>query len=226
MVKEHSLSGKDTLWGEAALFSALFVVMAVWNHWSGERFLPSHPQLFHWIDGLIVQNVIWVLPVMLYLQCRQPTTKWQPEELMRNPFPWREELILACFCACVQNTIRLINYWGVEVYAPFRMAFIPRIIGPAFTEEVFFRGFLFNRMMAVWPAWGAVLGSSACFMLYHYPGLFTGMSVGELFCMRSLLLLTMGAVFALFLKRNQNLPSCMALHGFWNLLSYLFALYY
>lgn len=213
------------LWTEAALFTVLLAVTALWGQWSGEHFLPYAPELFYWADGLTVQSVIWVLPALLYLRCRRPPIRWQLEELVRSPFPLRDALMVACLFACAQNTIRLLVHADAVVYAPFRTVFIPVIIGAGVTEEFFFRGFLFNRMMAVWPAWAAVLGSSVCFLLYHYPELFIGMTVTELLCARSLLLLTMGTVFALLLKRTRNLPVCMLLHGFWNLLSYLFVLY-
>lgn len=210
---------------ELLLFAALLFVSAQWDlRWSAEFWIKSR-EITSAIDAAVIQNLIWLVPASLFLCCRNSALYWSPLELISSGFPWRDGVILTCLSLCAQHTIRSLVYGGIGVRFGFRPIFLLLALCVGIQEELFFRGFLLNRMMKAWNTAAAVLISGLCFVVYHYPQLFFGASPIELFSLRSVQIFVMSAVFSAAVIKSRNIVVAIWLHTFWNLLSYLFGLY-
>jgi membrane protease YdiL (CAAX protease family) len=154
-----------------------------------------------------------LLPGLLLLGGSLLLCRWAP---LRPPFPWgAPRRPLGLWIALPLGLLVLVFDLGW-----------PRLAGPGagtlaavalvtiipLSEELFFRGFLFDALARVLPRWVALLGSALIFGLLHLPqgalvqGLLLGLACG-----------------ALVIASGGLLPA-LALHVAWNALSVIVAL--
>ncbi len=94
------------------------------------------------------------------------------------------------------------------------------ILSPAtLVEEIYFRGFLLNKLWQTMSFWRANLASSSLFALIHFPGWFTlGNFASPLIVADVLGILIFGMVFGWIMKRTGSLWPAYVLHALNNLL--------
>ena len=216
---------KLSCWPELIFFEALFWLSAQWDVLGSTHFWIINREITSVVDATVIQSALWLIPTLLYLRCRNPALYWSPKDLVFSRFPWRDGVILSCLCLCAQQTIRLHAYESTMVRFGFQPIFLVLAFCTGFKEELFFRGFLLNCMLKKWSKRAAVIISSLCFVLYHYPQLFFGTSFMQVFSLRSVQIFVMSVVLSASVIKSRNITISIWLHTFWNLLSYLFGLY-
>ena len=93
------------------------------------------------------------------------------------------------------------------------------LLSPAtLVEEVFFRGFLLNKLWQSMGFWRANMASSSLFALVHFPGWFALDRALPLVATDTLGLLVLGMVFSWAMKKTGSLWTAYILHALNNLL--------
>lgn len=94
------------------------------------------------------------------------------------------------------------------------------ILSPAtLVEEIYFRGFLLNKLWQTMGFWRANFASSSLFALIHFPGWFAlGDFASPLIVADILGILIFGIVFGWVMKRTGSLWPAYVLHALSNLL--------
>ena len=168
------------------------------------------------VDSVAVKGAVWLAPLLLFR--RQLPLR----DAFRGSFPWMACMVILCIVTAFLHTVRLLN--GLQnTHVFFDPMYIVFSVSAGVIEELSFRGGFFRlheRQIGFWPA---ALVNGALFTLYHYSELLLGRWQG-LFSLRTLLLFAMGVIFCWMFKRWRNLELNMAVHTFWNIMSYLFCL--
>jgi len=209
--KKESLSLKHVF----ALFSFIFIV------WSFYRYLPQLLPL--WVEELILKPLVWLLPLFWLIRKIEKKTFSSLGLVKINIFPsiyWGVGLgLVFAFEGLITN---IFKYKGLELisldYPP--LVFLGLLflsLVTAFSEELVFRGYIFNRLWQIWnKEWLANLVSSILFVVIHLPiGIFVlGYTPGVMLAyFLFVFIFAFGSAFVF--GRTKNLISSILLHVFW-----------
>jgi len=209
--KKESLSLKHVF----ALFSFIFIV------WSFYRYLPQLLPL--WVEELILKPLVWLLPLFWLIRKIEKKTFSSLGLVRINIFPsiyWGVGLgLVFAFEGLMTN---IFKYKGLELisldYSP--LVFLGLLflsLVTAFSEELVFRGYIFNRLWQIWnKEWLANLVSSILFVVIHLPiGIFVlGYTPGVMLAyFLFVFIFAFGSAFVF--GRTKNLISSILLHVFW-----------
>jgi len=209
--KKESLSLKHVF----ALFSFIFIV------WSFYRYLPQLLPL--WVEELILKPLVWLLPLFWLIRKIEKKTFSSLGLVKINIFPsiyWGVGLgLVFAFEGLMTN---IFKYKGLELisldYSP--LVFLGLLflsLVTAFSEELVFRGYIFNRLWQIWnKEWLANLVSSILFVVIHLPiGIFVlGYTPGVMLAyFLFVFIFAFGSAFVF--GRTKNLISSILLHVFW-----------
>jgi membrane protease YdiL (CAAX protease family) len=199
-----------------ALFSLIFVF------WTIFRYFPEMVPL--WAEELVFKPLIWLLPTLWLVKKIEKRGFDSLGITAKNLFPslyWG--LGLGMVFALEGFLTNILKYHGLQLitldYTFFSfLGFLGLSFATAFSEEIVFRGYLFNRFWQVWKdEWLANLVTSLLFAVIHLPiGVFVlgyrpAAMMTYLFFI-FLYSLASGFVFA----RTRNLASSVLLHVFWS----------
>lgn len=200
----------------------VYLLWSLWRQWGAALLPPGAGSAL--LEAVVIKNVIWLLP-LLPAVLRTEETDWliPPRRAFAAPFPWLPCLALVCASLAFLYTVRLAAGEGNTIVF-FEAVFVALALCAGVTEELVFRGYLFNRQAAALGVPWAAAVNGALFALIHYPGLIWGRGWGELVSLRTLLIFVMGTVFCLAFAKWKNLALTMTVHTVWNLLSYWFGL--
>ncbi len=209
--KKETLSLKHVF----ALFSFIFIV------WSFYRYLPQLLPL--WVEELILKPLVWLLPLFWLIRKIEKKTFSSLGLVNINIFPsiyWGVGLgLVFAFEGLMTN---IFKYKGLELisldYSP--LVFLGLLflsLVTAFSEELVFRGYIFNRLWQIWnKEWLANLVSSILFVVIHLPiGIFVlGYTPGVMLAyFLFVFIFAFGSAFVF--GRTKNLISSILLHVFW-----------
>lgn len=201
------------------MYAFIFVV------WGFYRFLFKLPES---VEELFLKPIVWLLPLFIILL----REKGGPPRLAvfgeagwttKNLFPALYLSIgLGVLFAVEGALVNSIKYGGSFNFlkvVPNQTLFFSAIglsLVTAVSEETVFRGFMFNRLLAVLGEWRANLTTSVAWALVHLPitiFVFRYDSAGVL----TFLFLTFlfGAASAFVFARTGNVLSSVLLHVFW-----------
>lgn len=207
---------KPSLKHVLALFSYIFVL------WAFYRYFPEILPM--WAEELILKPLIWLPPtffIVLKVENKQLSSLGL---VKKNFFPsvyWG--IGLGMVYALEGFLTNALKYGGIQLsqlgYIPASFLWALLIsLATAITEELVFRGYLYNRLSQIWEKkWLANLVSSLLFVLIHLPiGVFVlGYTPGIMLAYLALVFIYAvgsGFVFA----RTQNITSSILLHVFWS----------
>lgn len=203
-------------------YLTVFLLWSAWRQW-GTTLLPPEPGSAV-LEAVVIKNLIWLLPLLpAVLKRREEGWLIRPRRLFAAPFPWLACVTLLCASAAFLHTVRIAT-GNLETIVLFDPVFVVLSLCAGVTEELVFRGYLFNRQAAVMGVSRAAALNGLLFALIHYPGLLWGREWGDLLSWRTLLIFVMGALFCWAFARWKNLALPMTVHTVWNILSYLFGL--
>lgn len=165
--------------------------------------------------------LIWIVPWLPLLR-QQEGWLVSAEEMFHVP-PTVPLVACLCLATAFLHTLRLLTGNGNTIVF-FDVFFLYLAVLAGITEEIAFRGLLFNRQAAAIGVSGAVILNGVLFALYHFSQIFWGEGVGELFGARGLLLFVMGMLFSMAFSRWHSLTLTIIVHTVWNFLAYSFSL--
>lgn len=205
-----------------ALYLLLLLLWSLWRQWGAALLPPGAGSAV--LESVVIKNLIWLLPLLpVVLRGKEGDWLIPPRRLFAAPFPWLPCVVLLCASAVFLHTVRIISGNGNTIVF-FEPVFVLLSLCAGVTEELVFRGYLFNRQAAALGVpWAAAL-NGLLFALIHYPGLLWGQGWGVLISLRTLLIFAMGVLFCLAFARWKNLALTMTVHTVWNILSYWFGL--
>ncbi|PIU02051.1 hypothetical protein COT66_02260 [Candidatus Shapirobacteria bacterium CG09_land_8_20_14_0_10_49_15] len=207
---QENLSVKHVLF----LFSLIFVC------WSTYRYFPEPPL---WLSELILKPVIWLLPTFWLVTQVEKKSLASLGLTSKNLLPaiyWGVGLgIIFALEGLITNILKYRGVNLVNLQYNFGQFLGVLLISwmTAFTEEVVFRGYIFNRLSEIWHReWRAGLVSAGLFALAHLPiGIFV-LSYNPLAMVAYLLFVfVFGFGSAFVFARSGNLVSSILLHFFW-----------
>jgi len=196
------------------LFSLIFVC------WSTYRYFPEPPL---WLSELILKPVIWLLPTFWLVTQVEKKSLASLGLTSKNLLPaiyWGVGLgIIFALEGLITNILKYRGVNLVNLQYNFGQFLGVLLISwmSAFTEEVVFRGYIFNRLSEIWHReWRAGLVSAGLFALAHLPiGIFV-LSYNPLAMVAYLLFVfVFGFGSAFVFARSGNLVSSILLHFFW-----------
>lgn len=203
-------------------YLTIYFLWSFWRQWGASLLPPGAGSAL--LEAAVIKNVIWLVP-FLPVCLRGREIDWLvPLRLMFSaPFPWLACAALLCTSAVFLHTVRIATgNWNTIVF--FEPVFVLLSLCAGVTEEIVFRGCLFNRQAVGLGIPRAAVLNGLLFAIIHYPGLLWGQGWGKLFSLRMLLLFAMGTLFCLAFAKWKNLALTMTVHTVWNILSYWFGL--
>ena len=206
------------------LSSGVFlVVLFVFSVWSLRVALVNFDTLSDLtLAGVLneaLRAVIFVGPVFLYLRYveKAPAPAFLRISRPHASFAWVLPLAAALFVVWYVLLDQIVGDGAISGVAPAVVLFT--ILSPAtLVEEVFFRGFLLNKLWQTMGFWRANMASSSLFALVHFPGWFALDRALPLVVTDALGLLVLGMVFGWAMKKTDSLWSAYTLHALNNLL--------
>lgn len=204
---------KETAVKHITLFSAYLLVV-----WGFYRFLFKLPEE---VEELLIKPLIWLLPV-LYLIKKEKVGLSSVGITSKNLFPSIYlSLALGVFFAIEGVIVNFIKYEGVEFAANLgRNAFGAALglsLATAISEEIAFRGYLFNRVWGVLgKEWSANLVTSFVWALIHVPIAIFWWELNLAGTIGLLILTTIFGIGSAFVfARTKNVFSSILLHILW-----------
>lgn len=208
---KENLSVKHVLF----LFSLIFIFWAVY------RYFPEPPL---WVSELILKPLIWLLPtfwLVTQVEKRSLASLGLTQEGLLPAIYWGIGLgIIFALEGLITNILKYrglnltdLNYTLGQFFGLLLISWVT-----AFTEEVVFRGYIFNRLKEIWhKEWRAGFASAALFALVHLPiGVFV-LGYSPLAMLAYLVLVFIfGFGSAFVFARSGNLVSSILLHFFWS----------
>ena len=171
----------------------------------------------------LVKCLLLVGPFLLALLFKKDGWLEPPGRMFCTSFPFVPFVAMLCGTVCFLYTVRIAN--GLqEVAVTWSWSFLLLSVSAGAIEELFFRGFFFNRTATSLGVWGAAFLNGAAFALYHYPELFVRLEFAGIPSLRFLMLFVVGVIFCLAFAKWRNLLLIIIVHTVWNLISYLWAL--
>lgn len=198
-----------------ALFSFIFIL------WSFYRYLPQVLPL--WAEELILKPVIWLLPTFWLLKKVEKRRFNSLGFNKQNLFPsiyWGVGLgLVFAFEGLITN---IFKYKGLHLVALdyslwFFVGLLSLSLVTAFSEELVFRGYIFNRLWQIWDKeWLANIVSSLLFVGIHLPiGVFVLGYTPMVMVAYLFFVFIFGFGSAFVFARTRNLISSILLHIFW-----------
>lgn len=200
-----------------------FVIFIVWAFYRASFLLPES------IDEFVIKPLIFVMPVLFL------TWIWENKPLKDLGLSFKAAGFLTDLYLGVVLGILLAveglmaNYfkYGKFSFMPIDALFSAGGIGlflllnlaTSFSEEVFARGYLFNRLYkATGEQFAAAVTSSVLFTLIHVPIMFTRLHLtGNALIFYPLSIFAMGMVNSYIFSLRGNLALPILIHTFWNM---------
>jgi membrane protease YdiL (CAAX protease family) len=204
---------KEIALKNSALLAAYLLIV-----WGFYRFLFKFPEE---IEELLIKPVIWLLPVLYFVRKEQKGLASLGITL-NNLFPSIYlSLFLGILFAVEGVFVNFIKYKGVDFGAnigqiPFWGA-LGISMATAISEEVAFRGFLFNRVWhAIGSEWRANILTSMVWAIVHVPVAVFWWELNLGATLGFLILTTIFAIGSAFVfARTRNVFSSILLHVLW-----------
>jgi uncharacterized protein len=214
--KRASRTGRLSLKHVFALFSFIFVVWAVY------RYLP--PIIPAWAEELILKPIVWLVPTFWLIGRVEKSTLSSIGLTMKNFFPsvyWGLGLGVVFVLEGLMTNIfkyKGLNLGIVDLQSTTFMNLLLLSWVTAFSEEVVFRGYIFNRLWQIWgDEWLANILSSFLFVLIHLPlGIFTLGYAPMILAIYLFFVFIYAFGSAFVFARSQNLVSSIILHVLWS----------
>lgn len=210
LLHKENLSTKHVFF----LFSLIFIF------WSIYRYFPEPPL---WVSELILKPIIWLVPtfwLVLKVEKRPLGSLGLTSQNLLPAIWWGLGLGLVFSLEGLLTNI--LKYRGLNLidwqYQPAQLLGILLISwATAFSEELVFRGYIFNRLREIWQwEWRAALVSAFLFTLIHLPiGIFV-LGYSPLAMVAYLVFVfVFGFGSAFVFSRSGNLVASILLHFFW-----------
>jgi len=199
-----------------ALFSYIFVV------WSIYRYFPEILPV--WVEEVILKPLVWLIPIFLLVKKTEKLPLASLGITKVNLFPslyWGIGLgVVFSLEGLLTNTLK---YGGLslEVFQYTPASFLGAVLlsfATAFSEEIFFRGYIFSRLWIIWKKeFLANLVSSLLFVLIHLPiGVFVLGYTPAVMLVFLFLVFIYGIGSAFVFARTGNIISSILLHVLWS----------
>ena len=204
---------KETAIKHSTIFAAYLLVV-----WGFYRFLFKLPEE---IEELVVKPIIWLLPVF-YLVKKEKLSLSSVGITSKNLFPAIYlALALGVVFAIEGVFVNFFKYGGINFGANIgKLAIFPSIglsFATAISEEISFRGYLFNRVLhALGSEWKANIITSLVWGIIHIPIAIFWWKLSITGLIGYLLLTTIFGVGSAFVfARTKNVASSILLHVLW-----------
>lgn len=204
---------KETAIKHATILTAYLLIV-----WGFYRFLFRLPDE---IEELIVKPIIWLLPVFYFVK-KEKASLSSLGITSKNLFPAIYfALALGTVFAIEAVIINFVKYGGLDFSANIGgkplLASLGISFATAFSEEISFRGYIFNR---VWTAfgkeWSANIVTSLAWALVHVPVAFFVWKLSFSSALIYLFLTTLFGIGSAFVfARTRNVFSSIFLHVLW-----------
>lgn len=199
-----------------ALFSFIFVFWAIYRYFP--EILPVE------VEELILKPVIWLIPTFWMVRKIENKPLSSLGLTKKNLFPsiyWG--LGLGIVFALEGLLTNLLKYGGLTLSASqlTPLAFLLALVvslATAFSEEIVFRGYIFQRLVWIWKKeWMASLVSASLFVAIHLPiGIFVlGYTPGVMLAFLALVFV-FGIGSAFVFARTKNIVASILLHVLWS----------
>ena len=198
-----------------ALFSFVFIF------WTFYRYLPEPPV---WVSELILKPIVWLVPTFWLIKKieKQPLTSVGITKKNLLPaFYWGIGLGIVFILEGLLTNVLAFKGFQLTTSEFSLLSFLGAIVlsfATAISEEIVFRGYIFNRLRHFWKkAWRANLLSSLLFVLVYLP-----VAIFVLGYTPWLMLVYLVFVFIFSLasgfvfSRTNNIVASILLHVFWS----------
>ena len=195
------------------MYALIFVV------WGFYRFLFKLPES---VEELFLKPIIWLLPLLFILKKERKDFRslgWTTKNLFPALYLSIGLGVLFAVEGALVNSIKYGGSFNFLKVVPSQSLFFSAIglsLVTAVSEETVFRGFMFNRLLAVLGEWRANLTTSVAWALVHLPitiFVFRYDPAGVLIFL--FLTFLFGAASAFVFARTGNVLASVLLHIFW-----------
>ncbi|MFZ5933224.1 MAG: CPBP family intramembrane glutamic endopeptidase [Patescibacteria group bacterium] len=203
---------------ETALKNATILASYLLIVWGFYRFLFKLPEE---IEEIIVKPIVWLIPVFVFLR-KERQGLGSIGITAKNLFPAVYfALGLGAFFVIESLIINFVKYEGLNFAANIGekplLAALGLSFATALSEEISFRGYLFNRVWyALGKEWPANIATSVVWGLVHVPIAFFVWKLQASSALVYLFLTTLFGVGSAFVfARTRNVFSSVLLHVLW-----------
>lgn len=211
ILHREKVSAKHVL----AVFSFVFII------WSFYRYLPEPPD---WVSELILKPFVWLLPTFWLIRKieKQPLSSVGITKKNLLPaFYWGIGLGIVFILEGLLTHVLAFKGFQLTTSEFSLLSFLATIVlsfATAISEEIVFRGYIFNRLWQIWKReWRANLLSSLLFVLIYLPvGIFVLSYTPWLMLVYLVFVFVFSLASGFVFSRTNNIVASILLHVFWS----------
>lgn len=208
------------------LYLLLFYgVWSLWEFWGKDAIdrAVENEFLAQWIKSGLIKNAVWTLPA-IWLAHRFQDDVYIP---LKTMFTSRVNILKYLLVFAGFTVYLLLGAWitnsRIAVSDGFRYRDLIIVLFVGITEEMVFRGWLLNFTVIENRTWGPVLLNAVLFLLIHFPiWIANGMFSDTFLSLNALCIPLLSIIFAWSFLKSKSLWIPIALHMYWDLLTFLF----
>ena len=211
---------------------AVIYYIALWVVWAGKVLVlePALEKMFSMnvvalITG-VIKLVIWVVPAGLLIRKYESELEVKPEEMFRmKKSDWKTLLIVALIMTAYVLFGAYSNFKRIAINPDFKSySLINKFLIVGITEEIVFRGFLFNATLKKFKNRDIAIAVNALmFLVIHFPiWLKDGAFISNFTNLGFLTIIFLSVLFSYYFAEKRTLVIPVALHMLWDLLVTVF----
>lgn len=173
----------------------------------------------------IVKIAIWAVPALILIHKYEADVEVSLKRMFTNNINLKKWIIVVPAFVIFNCVSSLINNGSIKVSENFDpLSLIGVVFIAGVTEEIVFRGFIFNGFSKLVSDGKAIVYSSALFTIIHFPSwIYKGYLSNPLeFISRCVSIFALGCVFGWIFSRSKNILPAMFAHILWNFMVCLF----
>ncbi|MGB1252931.1 MAG: lysostaphin resistance A-like protein [Candidatus Promineifilaceae bacterium] len=192
--------------------NVFLVSLAIWTFWCVLMIWQPVPFANDIVRAFVRVGCV-LLPALWFSQRHA-----EPFELW--PIKWGEVGAGVIASVLLLGAILLVDRPNAFILPTGFATYFNFILGSPIVEELLFRGVIFRQLARRYPFWQALIGSSALFVVFHWPWwLLSGDVAGMAFLSSSVSIFVLGLIFAALLKRTGSLWPPVIFHILNNLVA-------
>ena len=173
------------------------------------------------IKSGVIKPVIWVLPAMLLIHKFRDSVQFGLKDMVVTKVKWWRYLWVYALLAVYALLGGLIQEGGLSFSIDMGALIIVMFVGV--TEEMVFRGWLFNATVKDIPQWLAVLLNALMFLAIHFPRwIQEGIFISTITSFNFMGIIILSVVFSLSFLKSKNILIPVTMHMLYDFLAFGF----
>lgn len=171
----------------------------------------------------IIKNLIWTIPAIILINKYDGILSVKFRNLFNTKINWLSFLLMLIVFSVYLLTGSILKNNGLAISSSFGLPNIIIVIFVGLTEELVFRGLLFNAFYNEKNKIKSYIINALLFLLIHFPKwLATGVFIASFTNLSFIAIIVLSIIFSYSFIKNKSIVPPIMLHMYWDLLMFIF----